>query len=197
MFLFFRMKYAIYSFFNNLLKPKKKEYIMFFLGEFPKNFKLGFKTILDYDSKFRYLVGAGNIVVIFNTTKTQKELHKLFNVTFSEQSCIYFLSNANNYVKKLTTEQYNYLYGKENTESIDKSLNRVDKFIEVIQNMKNQLNSLLDKDNHTYDIDILHTKEKELTMEDINPILDKIKESGMSSLTDLELKILTKYTKND
>jgi hypothetical protein len=37
----------------------------------------------------------------------------------------------------------------------------------------------------------------EITMEEIDPILDKIKEDGIDSLTEKEKIILKKYTKND
>jgi hypothetical protein len=54
--------------------------------------------------------------------------------------------------------------------------------------------------NQTYQPDEVLDNERfngKVTMEDIDPILEKIKEYGIESLTENERLILKKYTKND
>ena len=112
----------------------------------------------------------------------------------------YFLFELgkNNYVNFLCQPHYKHLYDKSiPIKTLDESLNRIQHFIDVINKMKkeflnmfndmqNSMNEEMATDDGNY--------EYEITMEDIDPILEKIKDLGIDSLTEQEKIILKKYT---
>jgi hypothetical protein len=87
----------------------------------------------------------------------------------------------------------------------NETLEKVQNFIISVNNMKSEMlefvndqmvlikekEGLLDNNN------LIEIDEEIINMDDINPILDKIYNHGMNSLTEQEKQILNKYAKND
>ena len=55
-----------------MVTPKKREYVAFFMGKYPENFRHGFKAVLETDSLLRYSISQSTIVVRFTSTKNAK-----------------------------------------------------------------------------------------------------------------------------
>jgi hypothetical protein len=78
------------------------------------------------------------------------------------------------------------------------ALNRIQEFVEVLQQMRYTFMKLIEEHQEMEKDNEVAVKSNEvITMEDIDPILEKIKDHGIDSLTDKEKLILKKYTKND
>ena len=76
------------------------------------------------------------------------------------------------------------------------ALNRVQEFIEVLQQMKYTFMRLIEEHQEMEsETNLVNNLDDVITMDDIDPILEKIKESGIESLTEKEKLILKKYTK--
>ena len=200
--LIFYIRYNVYLLLRKLFTPKKREYIAFFMGKYPENFRHGFKAVLELDSMLRYSISQSAIVVRFTTTKKIIEVQQTFNRVYSGYADTYFLFDVSKtpYVNFLCPPHYKHLYDSSvKQKPIDESLDRVQHFIDVITKMKreflemfNELQSTMETESKTSDV-----IDDEVTMEDIDPILEKIKEHGMDSLTEKEKITLKKYTKND
>ena len=202
--LFFYIRYNIYINVKKIFSPKRKEYIILFLGRYPDNFKHGFKVILDSNSLLRYSIGSACIVVRFDSTKKIKEIQQTLNRVYNGymDSFLLFEVNNNNYVKTLGDVHYKHLYDKSTTiKSIDSSLNKVQGFIDIISKMRQEFIDMLTQQLESGGIMndepyIIKDTNQVLTMDDIDPILEKIKDLGIKSLTKEEELILKKYTKN-
>jgi hypothetical protein len=198
-FLLFKIRYYLYVSISRLFKPKRNEFIMFFLGRYPENFKHGFKAILDANSIFRYSIGSACIVLRFDTKKNIFEIQEILNKVYYGYMDSFFIFDAKSvHAKVLDQVHYKHLYDP-NTQvkTPDQSLNRIHEFIEVLQQMRYNFIKLM---NQTHQPDEVLDNERfdgKVTMEDIDPILEKIKEYGIESLTENERLILKKYTKND
>ena len=92
----FYIKYHVYTFITNIFKRKKREYLVFFVGKYPNNFKHGFKAILDYDSLFRFSIGSSSIITRFTTTKNIDEINE--GCFFSSEKV--FISNGKIYASE-------------------------------------------------------------------------------------------------
>lgn len=198
-FLLFKIKYHIYVTVSKLFTPKRNEFIMFFLGRYPQNFKHGFKAVLDANSMFRYSIGSACIVIRFDTKKNIFEVQETLNKVYYGYMDSFFIFNAK-YVhgKVLDQVHYKHLYDPQTpVKTPEQSLNRVQEFIEVLQQMRYNFIKLM---NQNQQIDKNIDDERvidEITMDDIDPILEKIKQFGIDSLTENERLILKKYTNND
>jgi hypothetical protein len=173
---------------------------MFFLGRYPQNFKHGFKAVLDTKSLFRYSIGSACIVIRFNTTKDIFEVQQTFNRVYQGYMDSFFIFDAKSkHAKTLDQVHYKHLY--DNTTEIkspEQALNRIQEFIEVLQQMRYTFMKLIEEHQEMEKENDIDTKPNEtITMDDIDPILEKIKDYGIDSLTDKEKLILKKYTKND
>ena len=199
--LFFYIRYNIYVFLRYIVTPKKREYVAFFMGKYPENFRHGFKAVLEADSLLRYSISQSTIVVRFTSTKKITEIQQTFNRVYSGYIDSYFIFEVNKtgYVNLLCPPHYKHLYDSSiKQKPIDESLNRIQHFIDVITKMKrefiemfNELQNTMGDEQKVYDDD---SHDDEITMEDIDPILEKIKEQGIDSLTEQEKIILKKYT---
>ena len=79
------------------------------------------------------------------------------------------------------------------------SIERLNNFFIVINNMRRGMVNYI-KEQVIEDDEALYSPKKTdniISMDDINPILDKIKVQGMESLTEEEKQILKQYAKND
>ena len=204
--LFFYIRYNIYINAKKIFSPKRREYVILFLGRYPDNFKHGFKAILDSNSLLKYSIGSACIVVRFDSLKKIKEIQQTLNRVYDGymDSFLLFEVNDNNYVKKLGDAHYKHLYDKSTTiKSIDSSLNKVQGFIDIISKMRQEFIDMLTQQLESGEImnnepSIIKEINADpiLTMDDIDPILEKIKDFGIKSLTKEEELILKKYTKN-
>jgi hypothetical protein len=202
--LFFYIRYNIYINVKKIFSPKRREYIILFLGRYPDNFKHGFKAILDSNSLLKYSIGSACIVVRFDSLKKIKEIQQILNRVYDGymDSFLLFEVNNNNYVKTLGDSHYKHLYDKSTTiKSIDSSLNKVQGFIDIISKMRHEFIDMLTQQLESGQImndepSTIKDTNQILTMDDIDPILEKIKDFGIKSLTKEEELILKKYTKN-
>jgi hypothetical protein len=207
-FLFFKLKYHIWENMMKIVKPRKREYILFFMGKYPENFRHGITAIIDSDSLLRFSMGQSTIVVRFTSTRKITEIKNIFNRVYSGyiDSYMLFEVNDSNYAKGLCQTHYNHLYDLNYFKfTTNESLDKVQNFITSVNDMKSEMmefvnqqialiqeeEGLLDNNNPN-DID-----EHVISMDDINPILDKINKHGISSLTEGEKQILKKYAKNE
>jgi len=186
----------MYNFFLRIFAKRKNEYFLFFFGAYPINIKVGINTILNADSKLRYVLSPGNIILKFDSTLSMSEIDKLLKKVFPDYLGCYLLFSANNKTYKKYTDKtfYNYLFNPETPQlTVKKSLNDLERFINIINNLREKFLEI-SVESQNMDEKIYDTK---ITEDDIDLILDKIKDHGMSSLTNKELIILKKYTKND
>jgi hypothetical protein len=178
------------------------------MGKYPENFRHGITAIIDSDSLLRFSMGQSTIVVRFTSTRKITEIKNIFNRVYSGyiDSYMLFEVNDSNYAKGLCQTHYNHLYDLNYFKfTTNESLDKVQNFITSVNDMKSEMmefvnqqialiqeeEGLLDNNNPN-DID-----EHVISMDDINPILDKINKHGISSLTEGEKQILKKYAKNE
>jgi hypothetical protein len=198
--LIFYIRYSIFVLIKKLFAPKRREYVAFFMGKYPENFRHGFKAVLDLDSMLRYSISQSTIVVRFTSTKKINEIQQVFNKVYAGYIDTYFLFEVSKtpYVNFLCQPHYKHLYDKSiKQKPIDESLDRIQHFIDVITKMKrefiemfNELQNTMVEEPKTDN----NNHEEDITMEDIDPILEKIKEHGIDSLTEIEKITLKKYT---
>ena len=199
-YLLFKIRYHIYVGLSKVFEPKRNEYVMFLLGRYPQNFKHGFKAVLDSRSLFRYSIGSTCIVIRFNTTKSLDEVQQTLSRVYSGYMDSFFIFDASSrHAKTLDQVHYKHLYDETiEVRTVESSLNRIQEFIEVLQQMKQEFMRMLKEREEFEDFtQDNNSTEQQITMEDIDPILEKIKETGLESLTEQEKLILKKYTKND
>ena len=196
--------------FVNAFKVKKSEYLMFIMGRFPNNIKDGMKIVTDKDSIFRFSVGESTMMIRFSSEKTISEIEKIFNRTYENHIDSYFLykTETTGQCKFLNQVHFNHLYSEDyhkmDTQStIDllgdfiKDMNQIKMSVfNRIQNVNDSLELINDKNETNTNNPIVNEKKK-ISMGDINPILDKIKNHGMTSLTDREQQLLKQYATND
>lgn len=197
--LFFKIKFYIYIIFSKLFTPKRKEFIMFFLGRYPENFKHGFKAVLDSKSMFRYSIGSACIVIRFDTKKNIFEVQETLSKVYNGYMDSFFIFDTKNvHAKVIDQVHYEHLYDpKTKVKTVEQSLNRVQDFIDVLQQMRYNFIKLMNQNQQINEDVINDNVKKEITMDDIDPILEKIKQFGVDSLTENERLILKKYTNND
>ena len=180
--LIFYIRYSIFVLFKKLFSPKKREYIFFFMGKYPENLKHGFKAVLDLDSLLRYSISQSTIVIRFTSTKKIVEVQQTFNKVYAGYIDSYFLFEVNKtaYVNFLCKPHYRHLYDKTVPQKpIDESLDRVQHFIDVIAKMKREFLEMFNEIQNTMVDETKHEEDNvddDITMEDIDPILEKIKE---------------------
>lgn len=188
----FYIKYHVYTFITNIFKRKKREYLVFFVGKYPNNFKYGFKAILDYDSLFRFSIGSSCIITRFTTTKNIDEIKQIFNKIYGGYMDSYFLFDLKNskHVINLEKNHKTHLYEPIKNINLEVSLDNAQHFIELINKQREIVISMME--NGVFG-DINNEESLRVTMDQIDPILDKIKEKGIESLTEEEKIILKKF----
>jgi len=202
--LIFYIRYAVFVLVKKIVTPKKREYISFFMGRYPENLRHGFKAVLDSDSMFRYSISQSTIVIRFTSTKKITEIQQIFNKVYAGHIDSYFLFEDDEvpYVNLLCIQHHKHLYDKSTKpKPIDESLDRIQHFIDIITKMKREFldmfNELQATMGEEVKVDDGTNLADDITMDDIDPILEKIKEHGINSLTEREQIILKKYTQND
>jgi hypothetical protein len=200
----------ILSLINNTIKSKQNEYLMFIVGRHPDNIKDGMKMVTDKDSLFRFSVSESLIIIRFSSKKTISEIEKIFNRVYENRIDSYFLyeSNSSTQCKRMHQIHHNHLYDEEYFKS--DALNAIE-CIECLGDLINEVNKIqvnvferirdrggleLIADEFETNTNNPKINEKtEISMGDINPILDKIELHGIASLTERENELLKQYAK--
>jgi hypothetical protein len=196
----FKIKYETYLLFNKIFGKKPRKYIMFFVGKYPDNFKHGLKPILDNEHQLKWIFGPASIILIFNSKENMKFLDKFFKKMYSEYTESFFLFDITKekYSKHVTDEYYKHLYMEGPKRHNELTLNKIQYFVDLVAKAREQYIALLEEEikNATEKRD--RGKEVRISMDIIDPILDKIIEYGYESLTEEEKLILKRYnTDND
>jgi len=196
----FKIKYETYLFFNKIFSKKPRKYIMFFVGKYPDNFKHGLKPILDNEHQLKWIFGPASIILIFNSKENMKFLDKFFKKMYSEYTESFFLFDITKekYSKHVTDEYYKHLYMEGPKRHNELTLNKIQYFVDLVAKAREQYIALLEEEikNATEKRD--RGKEVRISMDIIDPILDKIIEYRYESLTEEEKLILKRYnTDND
>lgn len=204
-FFLFKIRYHLWESVMKLLKPSRREYILIFLGRYPENFRHGITAVLDTDSLLRVSIGQSVMVCRFTSYKKIHEIRTIFNRVYSGFADTYMLFNVNddNFVRGMAQVHYDHLYNTEkykfsNTETLDKVQEFITTITDARREMLNYVNEQIqliqeDEEGELNTNNPISTDNFAITMDDINPILDKIKDSGMESLTEREKQILKKY----
>lgn len=200
----FYVRYNSYMYFKKLFEPKRREYMFFILGRYPENFRNGINAVIDGNSILRYSIGQTCVVVRFTSIKTADEIETLFNTIYSGYMDNYFLFEVveGNYGRGINTAVYKHLYDPEyNKMTVAESLDKIEHFFIVINKMRAGVAQIMQdqrvEPNTAYNENNTNTENTIISMDDINPILDKIKAHGMESLTEQEKQTLKKYANND
>jgi hypothetical protein len=198
-FLFFKIRYYLYVTITKIFTPKRNKFIIFFIGGYPQNFKHGFKAVLDANSMFRYSIGSACIVIRFDTKKNILEVRQILNNVYYGHMYSFFIFNEKNiHAKVLDQVHYKNLYDQQiQVKTPEQSLNTIQDFIVVLEQMRSNFIKLIDQNQQMTETPIDERVSEKITMTDINPILEKIKQFGIDSLTENERLILEKYTSND
>lgn len=185
-------------FFKNLFEPKKRKYIMFFLGRYPDNFKHGLKPVIESDPQLRFVFGPATFVVIFHSKKKQNELTKLFNKVYPEYTDAYFLFEiTNEKYSRFCAEAINkHLYGEVTKRTNDEVLDKIQFFIDLVAHQRMEFMKKIQQEMEDAKINNVSGSEStDINMGLIDQIIDKVKEFGLESLTPEEQQIFNKIFK--
>lgn len=194
----FLIKYKTFVFFKNLFEPKKRKYIMFFLGRYPDNFKHGLKPVIESDPQLRFVFGPATFVVMFHSKQKQKQLTKLFNNVYPEYTDAYFLFEITNekYSRYCAETINKHLYGEVIKKTNDEVLNKIQFFIDLVANARTEFLKRIQEDMEEAKINnVSDSKPTDIDMDQIDQIIDKVKEFGLESLTPEEQQIFNKIFK--
>lgn len=198
--IFFKIKYELFLFFNKIFAKKSRKYIMFFVGRYPDNFKHGLKPILDNDHQLKWIFGPSSIILIFHSKEKIKYLDKFFKKMYSEYTESFFLFDITKekYTKHVTDAYYKHLYSEGPKKHNEIILNKVQYFVDLVAKAREQYIEMLNEEIKYASDKKDKLDEPKINMDLIDPILDKIIEYGYDSLTEEEKIILKKYkTDND
>jgi hypothetical protein len=207
-FLLFKLKYHIWENLTKIVKPNKREYILFFMGRYPENFKHGITAVIDSDSLVRFSLGQSVIVVRFTSTRKINEIKKIFDRVYSGyiDSYMLFRVKDTNFAKGLCQTHYNHLYDMNYFKfTTNETLERVQSFVTSMNNMRSEMQEFVneqmvlikEKEGLLDNNNLIEIDEEKTNIDDINPILEKIYSQGINSLTEQEKNELKKYAKND
>lgn len=196
----FKIKYKLYLLFNKIFGKKSRKYIMFFVGKYPDNFKHGLKPILDNEHQLKWIFGPASIILIFHSKEKMGFLNNFFKKMYSEYTESFFLFDITNekYSKHVTDEYYKHLYTEGPKRHNEVTLNKIQYFVDLVAKAREQYIAMLEEEIKNASEIKDRPKETKISMDLIDPILDKIIEYGYDSLTDEEKIILKRYnTEND
>jgi|GEM_PF-5012633 hypothetical protein len=199
---FFNIKYKLYIFFTKVFAKKSRRYIMFFVGKYPENFKHGLKPILDNEHQLKWIFGPASIILIFNSKEKMKHLDKFFKKMYSEYTESFFLFDITKeaYSRHVTDEYYKHLYSNDKPKRHNElTLNKIQYFVDLVSKAREQYIAMLNEEIKLANEEKDRVKnDTQISMDVIDPILDKIIEFGYESLTEEEKLILKRYkTEND
>lgn len=198
--IFFKIRYEFFLFFNKIFTKKSRKYIMFFVGKYPDNFKHGLKPILDNEHQLKWIFGPASIILIFHSKEKIKYLDKFFKKMYSEYTESFFLFDITKerYTKHVTDAYYKHLYLDGPKKHNEVVLNKIQYFVDLVAKAREQYIALLNEEIKHASDEKDKSEEVRINMDIIDPILDKIIEYGYDSLTEEEKIILKKYkTDND
>lgn len=198
--IFFKIRYEVFLFFNKIFAKKSRKYIMFFVGKYPDNFKHGLKPILDNEHQLKWIFGPASIILIFHSKEKIKYLDKFFKKMYSEYTESFFLFDITKerYTKHVTDAYYKHLYSEGPKKHNEIVLNKIQYFVDLVAKAREQYIAMLNEEIKHASDEKDKSEEVRINMDIIDPILDKIIEYGYDSLTEEEKIILKKYkTDND
>ena len=167
------------------------KYILFLFGKsdnqeiFVEKVAQFLSTAMQSDS-VRFYFGDSAAVFTFQTDLNLKNVTSNLDELFSKPQVIYFLLpyQTDKMSVKLDAITQTHLFGTDDDVISDNELLKI---------IKDRIeNNLIFDDEDEYDDPCLINKVKEPSLDEI---LDKISESGLSSLSDIEIKILNEYAK--
>jgi hypothetical protein len=203
-FLIFYIQYFAFNVYNKIFGKKSKKYMLVFFGRFPENFKHVIKPVVDYENELRFTFGPGSLIIIFSSKKDLKELNHLFNKMYSEYIDMYFLFNITNgdYGKYCLDMINNHLFYESKTQlTINEKIDKIQVFIDMVFKMRDEVRRELQRNlnKNIEDAEYVEVNENtsfgEITEDQVNIIIDKIRESGFESLTEQEQQIYNKVFK--
>lgn len=167
------------------------KYILFLFGKsdnqeiFVEKVAQFLSTAMQSDS-VRFYFGDSAAVFTFQTDLNLKNVTSNLDELFSKPQVIYFLLpyQTDKMSVKLDAITQTHLFGTDDDVISD------DELLKIIKDRIE--NNLIFDDEDEYDDPCLINKVKEPSLDEI---LDKISESGLSSLSDIEIKILNEYAK--
>jgi hypothetical protein len=198
--IFFKIRYEVFLFFNKIFAKKSRKYIMFFVGKYPDNFKHGLKPILDNEHQLKWIFGPASIILIFHSKEKIKYLDKFFKKMYSEYTESFFLFDITKerYTKHVTDAYYKHLYSEGPKKHNEIVLNKIQYFVDLVAKAREQYIAMLNEEIKHASDEKDKSEDVKINMDIIDPILDKIIEYGYDSLTEEEKIILKKYkTDND
>jgi hypothetical protein len=151
--------------------------------------------IADSDNiKFYY--GKSSAIFTFKSQETLNDIDEFLNMIFNETDVVYVLLPYinDNMSVKLPKGMYNHLFDIDNAETMSGFIPKVQELnIDKLNDLRNELSfiNLFDDDD---DDEILKLKNKKKQL-NVDQILDKILEKGLSSLTDSERNTLENFSK--
>lgn len=155
-------------------------------------------SVVSQEGTIKYYYGPESMIFTFHSSEDVSSLNQFFHMVYGSVDMVFMLLpyNTDNMSAKLTPEIYQHLFGTDN---------QSDNSEEVLENdveAQKLLNDFDEKFGAAFiesigeaeedEIAVLKKKVKEPTL---NDILDKINESGFSSLTKKELILLEIFSK--
>jgi len=195
----FYIRYHIYTGLKKIFTKKSNKYILIFLGRFPTNLKHGIKPIIDNDHDLRFTFGPASLIIVFNSKVKMKELNITFNKVYSEYSDALFLFDIskNNYGKHcIDIINKNLFIPSELKLSNDEKLSKIQYLIEAIIMMREGFRTGQYTEAEIIPEEELPTTENDqVDMNQIDEIIDKIKDVGYEKLTPQEQNLYNKIFK--
>lgn len=155
-------------------------------------------SVVSDEGSIKYYYGPESMIFTFTSSDKMNALNEFFHLLYGEIDMVFMLLpyNTDNMSVKMSDEIFSHLFGKtkqdENTES----------FIENDPEAQKLYNEFQDKFGAAFIESISECEEDDLVKiknvkkePSLNDILDKINESGISSLTKKELHLLDKFSK--
>jgi len=202
-FALFLMRYHLYMTIKNLFKKKSKRYMLMFLGRYPENFKHGIKPVVDNEHDLRFTFGPASLIVIFNSKQSLKDLNLVFNKVYSEYIDLFYLFDVteNNYGRFCNDLINKNLYDESNVKiTNEEKLQKIHFFIGLIHKMRQEIaqeiltHIKLDNDMEQHS-NFNEMSMENIDMEQVDVIIDKIKEVGFDNLTEEEKTLYNKIFK--
>lgn len=194
----FQLQYYFFIAIQAIFGRKKRKYVLFIIGRYPENFKHCIKAIIDADSDVRISHGNTIIILAFDTKKKINEVKNILSKIYAGYVDNYMLFDITkgNFAKELQPAAATELFDPDYKYDVNEKLDNFQKLVDSVVAHKNEilkqrqqqlLEQISQEEAQEPQADVL------ITIEDIDPILEKIKIHGIDSLTDEEKIILQKY----
>lgn len=174
-----------------------------FLGRYPENFKHGIKPVVDNEYDLRFTFGPASLIVIFNSKQSLKDLNLVFNKVYSEYIDLFYLFDVteNDYGRFCNDLINKNLYDESNVKiTNEEKLQKIHFFIGLIHKMREEIaqeiltHIKLDNDMEQHS-NFNEMSMENIDMEQVDVIIDKIKEVGFDNLTEEEKTLYNKIFK--